>query len=347
MSTRSSPFPSCFRPTTASTSDHHSPPEISGKPNLTTCLYQTGHGLFSLSWCRNLIGYSFHLHLYNDNDISDSSACSFSANIIPFWKNQGSRKLDFIKSKEINVFWDLTKAKFLAVPEPVSGFFIAVVVDGEMCLLVGDSIKEAYAKTRAKFPGKNQALVLRREHVLGNKHYTTKANFGGRTREISINCTTDKDSRLCFSIDGNRVLQIKRLRWKFRGNERIEFDGVPIQVSWDVYNWLFDDVDDGHAVFMFRFEKSGLDYEEEDEARELSQLMMGENSLWCGFGMSGFERKKMKKSNLLKSARSASSSSLSSASSNCSSSVLEWASMEERELNGPTEFSLLVYAWRS
>ncbi|OMP07289.1 hypothetical protein COLO4_07472 [Corchorus olitorius] len=114
---------------------------------------------------------------------------------------------------------DLSRAKFGSGPEPDSGFSIAVVVDGELTLLVGDSTKEAYARTRAHKPVRSQALVLRmvlsREHVFGSKVYNTKARFGGKSREIS-----------CFSIDNQRVLQIKRFKWKFRGNERIEFDGV-------------------------------------------------------------------------------------------------------------------------
>ncbi|KAF8389179.1 hypothetical protein HHK36_025872 [Tetracentron sinense] len=206
-----------------------------------------------------------------------------------------------------------------------------------MTLLVGDSHREACSRIKARKPERTQVLVLRREHVFGNRFYTTKARFGGRSRDISIDCSVGDDSMLCFSIDGKRVLQIKQLQWKFRGNERIEVDGVPIQVSWDVYSWLFEDVDDGHAVFMFRFEKMG--FEDENEVNEKNGMVFWpQNS--CGFGMNGFERKKIKKS-LLKT-RSSSSSSISSASSGRSSTVMEWASMEEDKLQNPSGFSLLV-----
>ena len=215
-----------------------------------------------------------------------------------------------------------------------------------MTLLVGDAEKEAYSKTRARKAEKTQILVLRREHVFGNKIYTTKASFGGKTREISIDCNVGDDPRLSFSVDRKKVLQIKRLKWKFRGNEKIEADGVPIQVSWDVYNWLFDDVTEGHAVFMFRFEKLGFEEEDDDLQQQPPHLNEKNGMGLCGFGMNGIERKKMKKS-LLKTARSSSSSSISSASSGCSSSVMEWASTEEMELKSPSEFSLLVYAWKS
>ncbi|GJR19814.1 NADPH oxidase [Tanacetum coccineum] len=78
--------------------------------------------------------------------------------------------------------------------------------------------------------------ILRREHVAGicHKKYTTKATFRGKVHEICIDCTrvsTRDDSRLCFSMDGKRVLVVKHLQWKFRGNERVEIDGVHIQVA--------------------------------------------------------------------------------------------------------------------
>lgn len=193
---------------------------------------------------------------------------------------------------------------------------------------------------------------------MAKKVYTTRARFGGKLREIRIDCGYEDFSRLSFSVDDKTVLQIKRLKWKFRGNERIEVDGVGVHVSWDVYNWLFendDRNDDGrHAVFMFRFEEE--DEEEERDknqgSQSQSQNCIGEkngsmalwaqnNQLW-GLGMSGIEWRKMGKS------FSSSSVSMSSAgSSGGSSSVMEWASTEDTELGaGPPGFSLMVYAWR-
>ncbi|XVE71241.1 hypothetical protein DITRI_Ditri10aG0134900 [Diplodiscus trichospermus] len=373
----SSSFPSCFRP--SPTADNYiapppppppPPPQSSGKTNLATSLYHTNLGLFSLTWSRTFLGHSLHLHLHPFSHCSPCSPLSlptslsfstlhFHLHIKPFifWKKHGYKKLSSATVPNVRVFWDLSRAKFGSGPEPESGFYIAVLVDGEMMLLVGDSIKEAYARTRAQKPGRGQALVLRREHVFGNKVYTTKARFGGKSREISIDCRVNEDAKLCFSVDKNRVLQIKRLKWKFRGNERIEVDGVSIQVSWDVYNWLFDqDVNNGHAVFMFKFENEGSEVLEEHQQNGDEEVVGPFNEkngvvLWqqnsCNFGMNGIEWKKMRKS-LLRTARSSSSSSISmsSASSGGSSSIMEWASVEESELSAPTGFSLFVYAWK-
>jgi hypothetical protein len=332
------------------TSDHHhssaSPPPPSGNPNLTTSLHHTQFGLFALTWSRTLFGRSLHLHHLSDDSLPPPplSTPSFSLNLkhLLFWNKSGSKNLNFSTPRPASIFWDLSKARFGSGsgPEPKSHFYIAVVVDGEIALLVGDLMDEAYAKTRAPKSSDRrrigQTLVLRREHVYGNKLYSTKADFCGKTRNMSIDCRLGNDPRLCFSIDSKRVLQIKHLKWKFRGNERIEVDGIEIQISWDVHNWLFEDEEDGYALFMFRFEKLGF-----LGGDCLNQWSHERNSY--GFG---FETKKMKK-RIMRSARSSSaaSSSLSSASSSCSS-VMEWASVEENELKGPSGFCLMVYAWK-
>ncbi|XP_023747049.1 uncharacterized protein LOC111895180 [Lactuca sativa] len=345
------------------------PPPPSSKPNVTTTLYHTHIGIFALTWSRTLFGRSLYLHLLpssaNDDDddsISTTSSTqtaaatpSFHLQIKPliFWNRHGSKKIPISSNKNefIHIYYDLSRAKFGSGPEPISGFYIAATVSGQMTLLVGDSPKQAYSKAKSTQSIKNQITVLRREHVYGiaNKKYNTKATFRGKTREITIDCTRvagGDDSRLYFSVDNKRVLVVKHLQWKFRGNERVEIDGVHIQISWDVHNWLLEEeIDDGYALFMFRFEKSGFDYHEDDKyLSRLNASGSGISGMGSGFGF-GFEMKKMKKG-MLKRVKSSSSSSLSSASSGCGS-VMEWESVEENELKGPSGFSLLVYAWKS
>ena len=60
-----------------------------------------------------------------------------------------------------------------------------------------------------------------------------------------------------FSVDGKRVLEIERLKWKFRGNERIKVAGVEMDVYWDVYNLVFEleKENRGNALFMIRVEE--------------------------------------------------------------------------------------------
>ncbi|KAE8663433.1 hypothetical protein F3Y22_tig00112980pilonHSYRG00052 [Hibiscus syriacus] len=364
---RFSSFPSCFG-RSATADDHQtpvSPLQKSGKINFAaTSLYNTKLGLFSLTWSCTFLGHSLRLQLHPSSHCSPSSPLSIHPSLsnstlhfllnfdsFSFWKKNGCKKLSCSSVPNVKVFWDFSRAKFGSGPEPESGFFVAAVVDGEMMLLVGDAIKEAYSRTRAKRCRRSQGHVSRREHVFGNQVYNTKLRSGGKEREISIDCQVNDDAKLCFSVDNERVLQIKRLKWKFRGNERIEVDGVSIQVSWDVYNWLFDkDLSNGQAVFVLKFVKEGSEIVEGDHHRQEKDVKKGV-VLWqqscSSVGNNGIELRKRRRS-LLRTARSSSSSSISmsSASSGSSSSVMEWASVEESGLSAPTGFSLVVYAWR-
>ncbi|KAF8029105.1 hypothetical protein BT93_E1699 [Corymbia citriodora subsp. variegata] len=381
MSAHSSPLRACLRPTTAD----DPPSAAAGKSNLTTSVYRTPLGLLSLTWSLTRLGRTLQLRL-SDPRASSFSDCidgstpfvasplsspptrrtppppspslyapSFSLHVKPFafWNKRGSKSFG-----RARIFWDLLRAKFGPGPGPISGYYVSVVVDGEAVLLVGDRAKEAHARTKARGPERRaQALVLRREHVIGRRAFATAARFGGKDREISIDCTTNADARLCFDVDGERVLQVKRLKWKFRGCERVEVDGVSIQVSWDVYNWLFEGFRCGHAVFMFRFDKLGLEEEEDGDHDGEGAGEGGRNGnglLWSGrFGMSGHEHEKMRKSMSRTAGMSYSSSATSvsasswSASSGGSNSVMEWAAMaEENEMGGLVGFSLMVYAWK-
>ncbi|KMT19019.1 hypothetical protein BVRB_2g031150 [Beta vulgaris subsp. vulgaris] len=357
----STPLPLCFRPSTttptlapppSTTTTTTAATTTSTTPNLTTFLYQTNIGIFSITWSRSLFSRSFHLHLH------PSPSLSFHLTLKPFlfWNKSGIKKLPPPPHSlsSIYLFWDFSSAKFGPGPGPESGFYIAVVFEGQISLLVGDLEKEAFAKTKVtKFAEKLQSLVIRREHVFGDRFYSTTTDLGGKSRLILIelnvnNHNNEEDPRLVIRFDSKRVLQVKHLKWKFRGSERIEVDGYPIQLSWDVYNWLFDQDcgshDDGYALFTFRFEKQGNEVFSDDNIN--NNVVSKREVIWsqdsCGLN---YERKKMKKKLLVKTS-SSSNSSISSVSSG-SSSVLEWESVEENELKGPTGFSLLVYAWKN
>ncbi|KAI4379876.1 hypothetical protein MLD38_006118 [Melastoma candidum] len=353
MSPNSSyPFPSRLRPSDdpisapAAPLPPPPPPPPPTTPhddaNLTTCLYHTHLGIFSLTWSKSLFGRSLHLLHGSPSDRSPSfPTVSFHLHInnFFFWKKQGSKKLWVDGALPSSVlFWDLTRAKFGSGPEPVSGFYVSVVVDGAMGLLVGDLEKLAFSRTRARGSEKTAlpALFLRREHVFGNR----VLYYHGEDRG-------EEQGDLCG-------LQREEAQVEVQGERVVEFDRASFQVSWDVYNWLFKDVSEGHAVFMFRFDK-------QDEVREDGRSYnVGDNdSLFtnshnalstlssCSFGMNEIELRKMRKS-MARTARSSSSSSLSSSASSCgsNSSVMEWASTEENELTHPVGFSLLIYAWK-
>ncbi|KAH7446510.1 hypothetical protein KP509_01G059900 [Ceratopteris richardii] len=157
------------------------------------------------------------------------------------------------------VFWDLLSAKYNVGPEPQQGYFVAIVCDGEMVLLLGDKTKEAYSQTRAKPAAVEATLLSRKEHVFGKKHFITKAQFGetGKAHDIVIECqtTAPRAPYLRISVDKQLLVQIKNLEWKFRGNQTVQVDGIPVEVFWDVHNWIFNSGSRRHsnanATFMF------------------------------------------------------------------------------------------------
>ncbi|KAK1274784.1 hypothetical protein QJS04_geneDACA003795 [Acorus gramineus] len=359
-------IPSCFRGGAAD--PRPSPPSPSAAANAATSVYQTRLGLVALTWSRTVVGLGLRVDLRfdDDGDVGTSGeSFSFRFQLRPwlFWKRRGSKRFDLDGRSAVEFAWDLSRARFgSGGPDPDTGYFVAVSVGGEMLLVDGDMVEEAYRKTKARNPNqKPPVLILRREHVVAGRSYVTRAEIGGKTRKISIDLTTSSsngDPRLCFAVDGKRVLYVKRLRWKFRGNEKIEVDGVRIQVSWDVHGWLFDGApaagaDESHpsvaAVFAFRIGKAAG-----GKARWMmpSEGYFGNNpkNTSGGDGGSGSwnfdvlknkREKRRSSSHLLK---TSSSSSSSSASSGSGSSVLEWASQEENELLSPAEFSLLLFA---
>lgn len=155
----------------------------------------------------------------------------------------------------MEVFWDLSSARYVCSPEPREAFYVAVLCDDEVILLVGDMHKEALKKFHAHSPPSDATLLSRKEHVYGKQLYTTKAQLSGsgRPHDIAIECHVGNEedpSRLSVRVDKQIVVHVTRLMWKFRGNQTIQIDGLAIEVFWDVHNWLFNP-GDGHAVFMF------------------------------------------------------------------------------------------------
>ncbi|KAG8087556.1 hypothetical protein GUJ93_ZPchr0010g8801 [Zizania palustris] len=375
-------------------------------PSLATSVYETHLGVAALSWTRTSLGLSLRAVLrlslprtpasssafcgagYFDDD-ADEETLAFRVRPWLLWRRRGSRRFR-AGDLRVELAWDLTRARFpgSGSPEPSSGFFVAVVVDGEMALAAGDLSDEAYRKTRARRPpGPRPVLLSRCEHVAmrdagrcrGHRSWVT---VRGKEREISVDLVSrsrgrERSSRekdradvgLSISIDGERVLHVRRLRWKFRGSERVDLGGGDrVQLSWDLHNWLFpsrepppaDTSAHVHAVFVFRFELDGCERREEAEEakvlsdkarrRDTSGILRGYFARWGGKdwtetrsnseGKKGSDRRRL--------AKASSSSSPSAASSTASwasgSTVMDWASPEEAEMQRGDGFSLLIYA---
>ncbi|KAL8188880.1 hypothetical protein R6Q57_029635 [Mikania cordata] len=255
-------FPSCFGENGVQVADAScisaASTTVSKAQNLVTCVYQTKlvgkSRLIIITWSKNLVGHCFSVEI---EDLSHKSLSRVDVKPSLFSKRKGSKyiEVDFIT---IDVSWDLTNAKFGSSPEPIEGFYVGLVCKGEIVLLIGDLRKDIFKKTKSLT---NSLRLLKREHLFGKNVYATKVQFKdhGQVHDLRIECDTFEldDPRLVVRMDSKMVMQVKHLVWKFRGNCTISVEGLPVEVYWDVHNWLFG-TSTGSAVFMFQT-SSGID----------------------------------------------------------------------------------------
>lgn len=225
--------------------------------NAVTCIYQVKLStlkqvMIKLTWC-NLLGQGFSI------GISDYPFCpsKFSKNSRLLSKVKGAKTFESCDSR-IEVFWDISRARYDNGPEPINGFYVMVLVNSELGLHLGDMEQEFEVKKRiVDIHVARYSLVSRREHFSGNAVYSTKAKFcdSGTIHDILIKCSEkekgSKNPELSVYIDKKNVIQVKRLHWNFRGNHTIFLDGLLVDMMWDVHDWLFKS-SSGYAVFMLR-----------------------------------------------------------------------------------------------
>ena len=86
---------------------------------------------------------------------------------------------------------------------------------------------------------------------------------------------------LSIKIEKQRVIHVKNLEWKFRGNQTVVLDGVSIEVFWDVHNWLFSHhaspSPTGSAIFIFQKAGPCSDKNKFDRAASAANLCGGLN----------------------------------------------------------------------
>ncbi|KAI4311003.1 hypothetical protein MLD38_035941 [Melastoma candidum] len=248
-------FPSCFGENGVQVADSSSSSAARSAQNLVACSYRCRLKgrccLITLTWSKHMMGQGLSVRI---DDSSNQCLCKVDVKPWLFSKRKGCKSLEAYSSK-VDLYWDLSSAKFRSGPEPLEGFYVAVVFDRHIILLLGDLRKEALKKTNATLSPSSATFVGKREHIFGKKVFATKAQFcnEGQVHAVVIECDTAgvNDPCLLLRIDSKTVMQIKRLRWKFRGNHTIIVDGLAVEVLWDVHDWLFA-APGGDAVFMFK-----------------------------------------------------------------------------------------------
>lgn len=159
----------------------------------------------------------------------------------------------------VGVFWDFAAARYHgAGPEPVSGFYVAVIADAEFVLLLGDMSRGYVERLHGGIPIAGSRIARRRERFVGCGYWSTKARFSESGSEHEIGVGLDGDAEGWVIVDGRKVVQLRRLRWNFRGSHTIFLDGgAPVDMTWDLHGWLFHAGGEPHAssscaVFTFQ-----------------------------------------------------------------------------------------------
>ncbi|KAG0461340.1 hypothetical protein HPP92_021637 [Vanilla planifolia] len=156
--------------------------------------------------------------------------------------------------------------------------------------------------------------------------------------EMEISIFSDPGGRrMKLGIDGESVLEVKPLKWKFRGSDGVGVTtGGRIQVSWDLHGWFFRREgggggdssvfceQKGEAVFVFQFSSGDGD----------GKLSKGSDDVFW----EGGERGILQKRNLSESSSGSSSATVSSAS------MEDMSCVEQSEAgsSGEVGFTLII-----
>ncbi|OWM73689.1 uncharacterized protein LOC116198945 [Punica granatum] len=251
-----------------------SPALIPSVRNAITSLYRTilssqKQLLITVTWLQTHAGHALTIYFGTDGSPGTNPPASFKLNTSSLFlrKKKGSKPVESPSpsSPRIEVFWDLSNARFDASPEPTNSFYVVAVIDSEIGLILGDMSQEAALKRfKVGAAGGKFSLISRREHCSGNTIYSTRARFGGvgPVHDIVVRFVGEneglKHPALLVYVDRKVEMRVKRLMWNFRGNQTIFIDGLLVDLMWDLHDWFFNSPGSGYAVFMFRT-RSGLD----------------------------------------------------------------------------------------
>ncbi|XP_010505194.1 PREDICTED: uncharacterized protein LOC104782067 [Camelina sativa] len=229
-------------------------------------------------------------------------------------KPKGSRKLTSSSgSLNAEIFWDLSEAEHgnNNGPEPTGRFFVVVVINSDTTLKIGDVDHRGREGTSPS--SSSSWRVSRTERFSGTCWLTTKAQFSdvGTKHEIQIQCggsggeegylwKLNSPETMSVYVDKRKVFAVKKLKWNFRGNQTMFFDGMLIDMMWDLHDWFYKETTTATtssstssssssstsssssppcAVFMFR-RRSGLDSrlwidDDEEESNRIMKTKVG------------------------------------------------------------------------
>ncbi|KAJ4900822.1 hypothetical protein Rs2_14773 [Raphanus sativus] len=266
-----------------------------------TCGYQAHvAGFFrnvTVLWSKNLMNHSLTVMVSSlDNDMN--YCCKIDL-VKPwqFWSKRGSKSFE-VEGNFVEVFWDLRSAKLSGngSPQPVSEYYVAIVSDEEVVLLLGDLKHKAYKRTKSRPALVEGFMYFKKESIFGKKTFSTRARFDEQRKEHEVvveSSNDEKDPEMWISVDGIVVVHVKSLQWKFRGNVMVLVDRTPVMVYYDVHDWLFGSSESTASSGLFLFkpvavgtmvEECFSDAEEGDSGGGSSPLSRYNSAASSGYG---------------------------------------------------------------
>ncbi|GMH12556.1 hypothetical protein Nepgr_014397 [Nepenthes gracilis] len=240
---------------------------IKNAAGTVTNVYQACIGGFwrnvIVQWFKNIMNISFSITV-DCVEGESSQTCKIELKPWHFWSKKGYKFFEIDAGRQpfdesphqLEVYWDIRSAKFSGSPEPCSDYYVALVFDEEIVLLLGDYKKKAYRTTKKRPALLDAVQSLKKEVVYAKKSFSTRARFAEARGEHDIvvesSMAESRDPEMWISIDGIVLVHVKNLQWKFRGNETVMVNKLPIQVFWDVHAWLFLEPGAGYGLFIFK-----------------------------------------------------------------------------------------------
>lgn len=247
--------------------------------NFATYVYQAkvaeSFRSVSVTWCKNTTEHFVSVSVekpFEENKLT----CKIDLESGQSWGKKGLKSFE-IEGARVDIFWDFRHAKFSMNPQPCSGYYVALVYKKEVLLLLGDLENDAYTRTKSKPSLEEATLLSKKENVHGKKLFCTRAMLEEGKPEhdvvIETSLSGPDDPEMWISIDGMLASRIMNLNWKFRGNEIVMVNNLPVQIFWDVHDWLFNDIGSGPALFIFK--PGFLEHTNDPNSREWTERSEG------------------------------------------------------------------------
>lgn len=209
----------------------------------------------TITWLKNLMSHTLNILVenpYGENHYN----CKIDLKTWQFWGKKGLKSFK-VDGKRVDIFWDFRTAKFTTSPEPYSDFYIAFLSGDEVVLLLGDMKHEAFKRTKSRPSLVDPMLLHKKECVFGKKCFYSRTMFGHGKREHDITIETSlsgpSDPEMLIIVDGDTLIRVMNLHWRFRGNESVVVDDKPVQIFWDVHDWLYTNgPNSGQGIFIFK-----------------------------------------------------------------------------------------------